>query len=719
MKTLRAGLVLLLSYCLGVQPAVAQIQSAHLSAPVGVSAVGASAAAAGGSAVQPLAIWSLSILRPSALNLSAASLQSAPAVTAAPAFSAPVSPAAAHVQSARERIAPIEQAAAQAAEGIERAGGDASRSQAAVQFSALTGERLRARSGGAETPASFAQPGAEAGPSRLSKAAAPAPDGPKAEPPAPKSGITRVFKDPVRNGAFWRYVTGYSVFLFGFQMYVVGMPYLISAITRNSLNENHDARAGDAETVKSLIRSNRSLSRIAHWIAQGLSYITIPLFARNVENDGPKKWLVRSTFIRAGVLALVPVLFFTTGFMSMTAALGVLLALIAAQSFFQGISVTMDGAATTRIMGASGVTADERTKANSIITFVVAVIAIIAPAIAGQIALIGPIMGKDGVGGAVIYGIYAGTLAVAAFIYATIKLIGGKREAARAGLAPTPTANAPNGLGTTLKELWVSIKDGTKIVVKDRLLRVMLILSMVSSLFSDPLIFNVLPEYIESIVAGNPGSIGAIMNVPVLGAFLRALTSSPMGNFALMMVMTSVGSIVAAALIKPLTKLFKKFGFKTEEALTLPFYVIAALEAPLFFLMIGTHTILGVVLLYGLQSLVVGFIGISISGLYQKNLGGQKDKDVNKILAAQSLLGIAAAIISTFAYGFLLKDIAIGTSLAIAAAATGVMALLRLFAPFLSFTKAERHPPAAPSMETIRPGGPRGPGFTGRIGGDA
>lgn len=713
MKLLRAALVLLLSYALGVQPAVAQLQSAHVSVPVGVGA----SAAAGAAAIQPLTVQSLSILQPSALGLSAAAFQSAPTASARPTaaaaapssvpraavVSAPVAAkAASPAQFSQTRIAPIETAAAQAVEGLERAGGDASRASAAVQFSALTGERLRAYSDGSETPAVAAQNGDAS--SGLAKAAAPTTTADaKAGVPAPRSGITTVFKDPVRNSAFWRYLTGYSVFLFGFEMYIVGLPYLISAMTRNSLKENGDARAGSDEAVKALIRSNRSLARIAHWVAQGISYITIPLFMRNVETEGPKKWWVRATFIRAGALALIPVLFFTTGYMGMAVALGILLTLIAAQSFFQGISVTAEGAATTIIMGDKSVTADERTKANSIITVVAAVLAIIAPAIAGQIALIGPIMGKGGVGGAVIFGIYAATIAIAGFIYATIKLVRSKEPADHANPTAKPASEAPSGLKGTLKDLWISIKDGTRIVMKDRLLRVMLIMSMVSSLFSDPLIFNVLPEYIEGIVASNPGTLGAIMNVPFVGAFLKALTSSPMGNFALMMVMTSVGSIVAAALIKPLTRLFQRFGFKTEEALTVPFYAIAALEAPLFFLMIGTHTIIGVVLLYGLQSLVLGFVGIAISGLYQKKLGAQKDKDVNKILAAQSLLGIAAAIISTFAYGFLLKDIAIGTSLTIAAVATGVMALLHLLAPFLAFTKAERRPPQQPPAGPVPP----------------
>ena len=705
MKFLRAPLALVFSYCLGVQPAVAQMKSAHIAAPAGLSAAGRSAVSVNSAAARPLSLQIPPLVEPSLLSASGA-----PAVAASPLLPPPAIPvsaqAAASSQFAQDRIAPIQAAAAEAVKDLERADCDASRFQASIQFSALTGERLRAYSDGAAAPDISAKPLADAGlpVSSLSKASPPPAD-PKAEPPAPKPGITQVFKDPALNGAFWRLVAGYSVFLFGYNMYVVGMPYLISAITRNSLNENRDARAGSEAALKALIRSNRSLARIAHWAAQALSYVTIPLFMRNAEDDGPKKWFVRSTFIRAGVLALVPVLFFSTGLLSLPATMAILLGLIAAQSFFQGVSVTTDAAATTRILGAAGVTAEERTKANSIFVFVAAILAIIAPAIAGQIALIGPVMGKGGVGGAVIYAIYAGALAVAAFIYATIKLIGGKNDAARAG--PASTVNAPNGLGATLKGLWVSIQDGTKLVVHDRLLRMMLITSMLSSLFADPLVFNVLPEYIEGIVASDPGALGIIMNIPGLGWFLKALTSSPMGNFALMLVMTSVGSIAAVALIKPLTKLFRKLGFKTEEALTVPFYFLAALEAPLFFLMIGAHTILGVALLYSLQSLAVGFIGIAILGLYQKNLGGHKGADINKILAAQSLLGIAAAIISTFVYGFILKDIAIGTALTIAAAATGVMALLRLFSPFLAFSKDRRRPsqppPSQPPPERMPP----------------
>jgi hypothetical protein len=401
------------------------------------------------------------------------------------------------------------------------------------------------------------------------------------------------------------------------------------------------------------------------------------------------------------VLGAVPVLFFATGILGLAASMWLLFGLVAAQSFFQGIAVTKEGAATTRLLGDKSVTPDERTRANSILTIIGAIIAIIGPAVAGQISLIGPLKGKTGVGGAVIYGIYAGALALTGLIYSGIKMFSGPGKDAA---AVDPAAEAkPKGFVNIVKALFASIKVGTRIVFKDRLLRTMLLMSMISSLFSDPLVFNVLPEYVEGLVAKNPAGAAALMHIPVLGAFIHSLTATPMGNFALMVAMASVGSIIAAVTIKPLTKLFNKMGFKTDEALTIPFYLLAALEAPLFFLMIHTPFMLGAVALYGLQSLAVGYVGIAISGLYQKNLGGQKDENVNKILAADSLIGIAAAIISTFVYGFILKDIPIATSLIIAAVATTVVSAIRVAAPFLSFTKDQRKPPAPPAAPATSP----------------
>lgn len=719
---MRQTIALLLSITLGASPALAQVRSVQISAASAVS--GVSGAAGASFSPSPAGLPAFGTIPNNVLSLSLTPSLAAPSISPrltpvspgiAPsvAVNLPPSPLAPFaVQAPKSAAAPkpvhataaalasVQAAAAKAVEGLSKASGDSASSKASAQFSALVSERLASPSRSGSSLAPVAGKMGALAPSGLSAKPLSAPAaGETAAPPAPKkAGITQVFKDPERNKAFWRYVGGYSIFLFGYQMYVVGLPYLISAITRNSLTENHDARAADEETLKAMIRSNRSLARIAHWVAQGVSYATIPLFTRGIDKDGPKKWLVRSMLARAAMLTGVAGLFFATGLLSVTGALWVFLGLVALQSFAQGIAVTFEGAATTRIMGDSTVTSEERTKANSILTFVAAIFAIVAPVIAGQIAQIGPVMGKTGVGGAVIYSIYAGVIALAALVYASIKLIGGAKKAdlAQRPGAAAAEAPAPKGAGATLKSLWLSIKDGTGLVFKDRFLRTLLLMSMVTSLFSDPLVFNVLPEYIEGLVASNPGSVGAIMGVPVLGWFLKSLTATPMGNFAMMMVMASVGSIAASLLIKPLTRLFQKFGFKTDEAMTIPFFALAALEAPLFLLMINTPTMLGAVALYGLQSLAVGFIGIAISGLYQKNLGGHKDEDVNKILAAQSLLGIAAAILSTYVYGFVLKDISIATSLTIAAIATGVMCLLRLAAPFLSFSRESRRAPPPP-----------------------
>ncbi len=603
MTLMRRFIALAVSLTLGAMPAFAQVQSVRVSIP---SASGVSGAIGSHMGVSPMGTPVFGAI-PSMPSASLGPTPSAPVVLPAALVSLSAAPSVAVAQSvsisahpAAAALTAVQSAAANAIEGLAQASGDASSAKGAAQFSALTAEPLRSASSSDDSLVpSAGKPGSLPSPSGLAK---PAPASDKAEPTAPrKPGVMSVFKDPERNKAFWRYATGYSLFIFVYEMYIVGMPYLSSSITRNSLSENKDARLANDEAIKALIRSNRSLARIAHWIAQAFSYATIPLFTRDVERDGPRKWLVRSMLIRAGVLAAVPALFFATGLFSVQASLYLLLGLIAAQSFFQGISVTSEGAATTRILGDPSVTSEERTKANSVLTFIVAIFSIIAPAVAGQIALIGPVMGKTGVGGAVIYGIYAGGIAIAGLVYASIRMIGGPGKAA----ATAPTA-APQGLGGTLKSLWLSIKDGTRLVFKDRFLRTLLIMSMVTSLFSDPLIFNVLPEYIEDLVSKNPDSVGAIMSVPGLGWFLKSLTATPMGNFAMMMVMVSVGSIIATFLIKPLTRLFRRLGFKTDEALTIPFYVLAALEAPLFIVMIHTPTVLGAVVWKGVNDVLLG-----------------------------------------------------------------------------------------------------------------
>lgn len=588
-------------------------------------------------------------------------------------------------------------AAAEAVRDIGTLSSDATRAAAQRQIGVLTGERRipgRAAAGQAPVPMSVLRDTLRASFLRP-QVAGEAGETAKPEVPAPKDGVTQVFKDPERNRSFWRYVLGYAIFLFGFEMYMVGLPYLISSLTKNSLREHNDPRLAVEETVKAVIRQNRSLARIAHWTAQAVSYATIPLFSKKAE-EGPRKWLVRAMLVRAAVLALVPAVFFASGILSLQAAFLVLFLILAAQSFFQGIAVIMETAAVTRIIGDQSVTPAERTKANAILTFVAAAIAIIAPAIAGHISLIRNFFGKTGVGGAVIYGIYSASVAGAGLVYATIRMFAGQNKTAAAAPAAGEQASpAPSGLGGALKKLWLSLKDGIKLVFKNRFLRVMLGLSLINALFSDPLVFNVLPEYVESLIHSQP-AVGAILDIPVIGWLVKGLTSTPMGYFSFMVVLSSVGSIVAAALIKPLRRLLERFGFKTEESMLLPFYALAAIEVPLFWIMLHWPSMAGVLVLYGLQTLVTSFGLITVSGLEQKTLGSYKDDEVNKLLAGRSFLAILAAIASTLVYGFLLNGIAIQTSMLIAAIAITVQGALRLAVPWLSFTKEERRRQPAP-----------------------
>ena len=681
-KLLRGAFALILSCALGLQPAVAATRERG-PVPSRVDPT----AALDGSRVGALRLQTFALTSSAfrSHGLFAPFPAAAPVLPASLAQSA--QPAAPQGTPA-ERLAHLRVVADKDVEGLDRASDGEAREKADDQFAELTEEPLAAA--GADGAEAAAQAAADV-PARapLDQPTVPVPGAEKTDvpaPPAPKPGFfAPVFRVPEINRSFWTFAAGYGVFLLGFEMYTVGLPFTITSMVTNALNEKHDARAVDHAAALELARTNRSLARMAHWSGQFVSYALMPLFTRGAETHGPRKWLVRSMLICGALLVGVPVLFFSTGVLGVAAAMALFCVVVGLHSFFQGVAVTHETAGTTRIFGDKRVAPEERTRANSILTVISGVISIIGPIVAGGLAKIGPVMGKTGVGGAAIFGLYAAARGVAGLIYARVALFGAPGEAAAA-----PSA-APAGLGATLKDLAVSIKDGLGIVFREPLLRTMLLMSLVNSLFADPLIFNVLPEYVESLM--EQGASAAIVRVPVLDWLLHGLISTPMGNFALMVDMASVGSIAAAMSIHPLTSAFQKMGFKTEEALTVPFYFLAALEGPLFLLMTRVPTIIGTVGLYGLQAFVVGFSGIAIAGLYQKKLGDQKAGDVNKILAATSLVGIAAALISTFVYGFVLKNIPIGTSLAIAAVATCAVSVLRLAVPFLSFTRDQRRPP--------------------------
>jgi hypothetical protein len=694
-------LAFLLAYLLSVQSALAAVQSVQFR--TGTLPVGAAGAA--GSALQG------SRLAPGSLTLSGVPLQalSGPAFSNVPAVSpsavipaAPVSvfragpaPGAPVVPSvepapvpAAEKVQLAAQAADEAVREVEKASSDGSKAAVEKQFAVLTGERLAPASSDSVDPVPAAEASPAKGPSLEPPSQTPAEavaDVPAAPASEAKGGFGRVFQDPERNKSFWRYVLGNIIYTFGIEMYMVGLPYLVSSFTKNSLRENNDARAGNAEALQALVRENRSLVRIAHWGAQAFSYVSIPLFTKN--SDGSLKWLPRSFWIRSAVLGGIVGLFFASGVLSISGALYTLAGFIAVQSFFQGLSVTMESIGLNRMLGDKSVTDKERVRANAILTFVYSAVAIIGPAIAGQISMVGDFMGKTGVGSAVIYGLYALAAGIAGLIYATVRIFN-KKDSDPALQAAG--AQEKTGLKGVLKELGTSLKDGVRMIFKDRFLRIYTIGTLLVSLFSDPLIFNVLPEYVEKLIAANPETIGAALQIPVLGWFLKGMTSTPMGFFSLLMVFSSIGSILGSLLMDPLRKLLDRWGFKSEESMSVPLYALAALQVPLFWLMISVPSMWLVLPLYGMQIFLGIFAAMVVSGVHQKKMGAVTGKQVGQILAAESFMGIIAAIISTYVYGFMLSGIPIATALLFAAVATTVYGVFQLVLPWLAFTKEQR-----------------------------
>lgn len=690
-----------LAVLLAASPVSAQLRSVPV-APVRVSVpavapqvrpLGVSPAGSGLSLAPSLnASLSPSLAPALAASPSAAQLAPSALLAAAPAGLAPLSAAPA---------APASLAAASAAPGRAAAPALAAALSAAQDAPAPSAARPSAESEAASGRARFdlaaAKPAsADAVAGRFGAAAdAPRLDAP--QPPSskpPRKGVAdrvKVFSDPERNRAFWRYFFGEQIYMLGIQMYVVALPYLMSAFTKNTIRES-GRPALSPEELTALIRENRSNSRLAHWFSQALSYIATPLFTRGGE-AAPGRWLVRSSYIRAGIIFGIPTLFFSTGLLGAGPSLAVLLGLIGVQSFFQGLHATTSAGSVARIIGDKSVTTEERVRANSIRSFASAVVAIFAPAIAGKIASMPDWFGKTGTGSAVIYGVYALLTGVSGLIFAGIKLIA--QDKVEASAAPGGPA-APSGIGGALKSVWTSMKEGLKIVWGNRFLRTLLAMNLVASLFTDPLTFNVLPEYVETVLKGSGGALDGLLSVPVLGWFLDGLVSTPMGFFGLLVAFSSLGSALVSVFINPLRRLFTRLGFKTEEQLTIPFYAVAFAEVLAFWAMIYYPSFWLVLSLYGLQTLASGFAGLIVTGIYQKKLGEQGPRKMTQVLAASSFVSIVAAIASTFLYGYILKDIPVATSLLIAASATTVLGLLRLAAPWLLFSKDERRggPPA-------------------------
>jgi hypothetical protein len=381
-------------------------------------------------------------------------------------------------------------------------------------------------------------------------------------------------------------------------------------------------------------------------------------------------------------------LFLSTGVMGVNAAVISLFLLIGAQSFFQGLSVIMEGVGGVRLLGDPSVTDEERNKANSIMTFVSSAMSITAPICAALLAGLIPvgkkIFGKDGISGALIYGLYAVATGLTGLIYSTVKIFKDKPAAAQvqAG-AQAPAKFSWKG---ALKEIFVSLGQGFKLIGKDRFLSTQVVLALIASFFSDILIFTVLPEYVENVASAG---LGSVLNIPVLGWFVKTLTSTAMGSFSMLAVASYLGLMLGSLLNDPVGRLLGKLGFKNEASKTIPLYVLAALEIPLFWLMIATPSLWAVLGLYGLQALVTAFGSIVISGLTQKRQGTYGEQ-IGKVLAAQSFIAICAGIAATVLFGSVFRNVPIAVLLKYAAIATTALGLMRLISPWTLFSKSER-----------------------------
>ena len=654
-------------------------------------------------AVSAAAVSAQTLSAPAPIASPAAAIRKAPASVGASSFRAPdgkTAPAAARESAFTRRVSALSKSVSAAGENLPKLDSAAARPEAARQFALLTegpaatrapstdpvpvSKSLRALRGGLSKPLTANAADLEPEVFRAQVE----PEKPAPAPADKAKGWKRfftfkIFNDPDRNNAYWRFFLGEQSIMVGFYMYMVALPFYMQSFTANVLRDAGTFDQTTKEALAEQVRQSRALARIAHWVAQAVAYLALPFFTRG--DHGPRRWLTWASFARAGLYAGIFGTFFATGILSAQASLYVLLGLIGAASFFQGIAVTMSSGASARIVGDKSVTPGERMKANSVRTFVSAIIAVVAPLIAGKILGIGSLFGKDGGGGALIYGIYAASVGVAGLIFATIKMLAKKKtvsEATGRHDALGVDAQTKGFLGT-IKGIFVSMKEGIKIVWGNRFLRTMLLINLAVALFSDPLIFNALPQFMAQVLAADPTAKTA------LGGLLGFFLDSPGGLFALLMASSSIGSALSAMFAEPLRKFLKRW-FKTEESLSIPFYILAALGVPAFWAMISFPSVWTVLGLYGLQTLLGGFIGLTITGIYQKNLSAYSSKQMNQVLAASSFLNILAAIAATYAYGFVLSDIPLTTMLTVAAIATTVAGLLQVAAPWLMFSKQER-----------------------------
>ncbi|MFA6004080.1 MAG: hypothetical protein WC881_08425 [Elusimicrobiota bacterium] len=480
----------------------------------------------------------------------------------------------------------------------------------------------------------------------------------------------KVFSDPQRNKDFWKFFLGFEFSIAGLQLCMVAFPYMIKSFAHG---QGVSAAMSEADAATRLNRM-RSQIRAFQLGAQILSYLSLPFLARG-KPGSDKKLLVRAGLLRAGILILVPLHFLIfSGLMPAAAAFAVLAGIFAVQSYGEGVHGGMTDMLRSEAIGSSDVTPEERNRANSLLSFAAALISIVVPVFAGKLAQIPDIMGREGSGSAMIFAVYAGVMAISSAFYA-LTAVRARKAAKRQAAAGV------KGPG---------FKAALKAIARNRFFRTILMLDGFAMLIGEPLMNNVLPNFVESVLKASSVSIGQLLQTPVLGWIFSGMMNTPMGYFGLLIAFGSIGSALASALNQRVLGFLHRHGYASEESRMLPLYGIDFLEVLAFAGIVLLPAFWPILMFWMLKSLAGGFVGVARDGVYQKNLAAYPEADRPAMISMMSLANMLMTLGGALVYLFVLSSIPVGLSMSLAFAGIAALGALRLFSPKLMFDKAAR-----------------------------
>ena len=344
----------------------------------------------------------------------------------------------------------------------------------------------------------------------------------------------RVLPDEGRNRAFWHYTFGQALVTLGADFHYTALPDLVAPAKADAhkLGEN----------------------RAVNWAAQAVSSLsTGPL----VDRRSLKPTLVWTHLGRAGLMALIPVLF-ATGHLGFAA----FCLLIGLSGFLQAASQTAGSVAFNRILGE-----DEGyyNRANAISTVVAGVVGVVGPLLAGAfIAWAGTFFAAPLMGNALAYGVYAVLLLMTGVGYGLflnlprdevlqarrdllaklkdselggvrIRGVSAIREKGRTVLL-VESPDEPARVSARLPAEWAGYEvraaparnpvreliQGFKLAFSHRFLRLYMLLSALSMVVGDSLTFVVLPRYLADVLHAGPGAFGLFLAAIAAGTGLAS-----------------------------------------------------------------------------------------------------------------------------------------------------------------------------------------------------